>query len=230
MPLAALVCFALLGCSDDANPPAGVADEYRQVKAASGRTPDDQIRLALWCEAHGLTAERMRHLALAVLADPTNATARGLSGLVARDGRWLAPDSVAQSVRTDPTTSTLLAEYDTRRSRTPYNADAQWALGLWADEQGLKDQAKAHYTAVTRLDPIRTLGGVATVEAVSPEAVQPVFNLEVAEGRSFFVGRLGALVHDNSLVEATPNPFDAARPKETVALTSATITAIAAPQ
>jgi len=58
-------------------------------------------------------------------------------------------------------------------------------------------------------DVLRVIGGVAAVEAVAPERVQPVFNLEVAEGRSFFVGRVGALVHDNSLVEATPNPFDA---------------------
>ena len=159
MPLAALVCATLLGLADGDNPPAvaAVADEYRQAKAASGRTPGDQIRLALWCEAHGLTAERMRHLALAVLADPANATARGLSGLVARDGRWLPPDSVAQAIRTDPATSALLAEYDTRRSRTPYTADAQWALGLWADEQGLKDQARAHFTAVTRLEPSRDI-------------------------------------------------------------------------
>jgi len=161
MPLVALVCASLLGLADDVNPPASdnvaVAAEYRQAKAASGRTPEDQVRLALWCEAHGLTAERMRHLALALLADPANATARGLSGLVARDGRWVAPDSVAQAVRTDPVTAALLDEYDTRRSKTPYNADAQWGLGQWADDRGLKDQAKAHYTAVTRLDPAREI-------------------------------------------------------------------------
>ncbi len=159
MPLAALVCASLLGLADGANPPAtvDVAAEYRQAKAASGRTSDDQVRLALWCEAHGLTAERMRHLALALLADPANATARGLSGLVARDGRWVQPDSVAQAVRADPTTSALLAEYDDRRSQTPYTADAQWALGLWADDRGLKDQAKAHFTAVTRLDSGREI-------------------------------------------------------------------------
>ena len=30
----------------------------------------------------------------------------------------------------------------------------------------------------------------------------------MAEGHSFLVGKLGALVHDNSLVEATLAPFD----------------------
>ncbi len=58
-------------------------------------------------------------------------------------------------------------------------------------------------------DLVRTLGGVAGVSAVEHDRTQPVFNLEVAEGHSFLVGKLGALVHDNSLVEATPAPFDA---------------------
>ncbi len=59
-------------------------------------------------------------------------------------------------------------------------------------------------------DPVRTLGGVATVASVVADKTQPVFNLEVADGHDFFVGRAAALVHDNSLVEATPAPFDAA--------------------
>jgi len=61
-------------------------------------------------------------------------------------------------------------------------------------------------------DRVRTLGGVARVEAVEDDRTQPVFNLEVAEGHSFLVGKLGTLVHDNSLVEATPAPFDAGTP------------------
>ncbi len=155
MPIVALVCAGLLALAD-APPPAGdLATAYREVQAAAGRTPDDQVRLALWCEAHGLTAERMRHLALAVLADPGHATARGLAGLVARDGRWVAPDAVARAVQTDAATRTLVDEYNTRRSQTPYTADAQWSLGVWADEQGLKPQARAHFVAVTRLDPGR---------------------------------------------------------------------------
>ena len=155
MPLVALVCVSLLALADGPPPPLDVATEYQHARAAAGRTPDDQVRLALWCEAHGLTAERLRHLALAVLADPTHATARGLAGLVARDGKWVAPDAVARDVRDDPATKAILDEYDARRSKTPYTADAQWALGQWADEQGLHDQARAHFTAVTRLDPAR---------------------------------------------------------------------------
>ena len=57
-------------------------------------------------------------------------------------------------------------------------------------------------------DRVRALGGVEEVSAVEADRVQPVFNLEVAGGHSFLVGRLGALVHDNSLVEPVPAPFD----------------------
>ena len=156
MPLVALVCVGLLGWADDTTPPSSeVTAAYRQIEAKSGRTSDDQVRLALWCESHGMTAERVRHLSLAVLADPTNAAARGLAGLVARDGHWVRPDSVARTVQDDPARSSLLAEYDGKRSQTPYTADDQWSLGLWADEHGLADQARAHFTAVTRLDPGR---------------------------------------------------------------------------
>jgi hypothetical protein len=59
-------------------------------------------------------------------------------------------------------------------------------------------------------DKIRTAGGgLATVEGIWEHTVQPVFNLEVARGQSFFVGRSGVLVHDNSLVRPTSAPFDA---------------------
>jgi hypothetical protein len=58
-------------------------------------------------------------------------------------------------------------------------------------------------------DAVRTLGGQARVDAVSADRVQPVFNLEVGEAQSFFVGRSGTLVHDNSQVQPVPRPFDA---------------------
>ena len=58
-------------------------------------------------------------------------------------------------------------------------------------------------------DALRTLGGLAVVKSVEKDQVQPVFNLQVADGESFFVGQAGVLAHDNSLVNPTPNPFDA---------------------
>ena len=73
---------------------------YKSAAAAARRDPDAQVRLALWCEAHGLTAERLKHLSLAVLYDPSNALARGLMGLVAYQGNGNAPKSSAGRSRT----------------------------------------------------------------------------------------------------------------------------------
>ncbi len=101
--------------------------------------------------ANGLTAQRLHHLTLAILADPKNATARGLMGLVSHNGRWQRPEAVADKAKADDS----LAEYESRRLKAAYTVDAQYALGLWCDEHGLKEQAKAHLTAVTRLDPKR---------------------------------------------------------------------------
>lgn len=58
-------------------------------------------------------------------------------------------------------------------------------------------------------DRVRTVDGVSLVSAVEPEKIQRVYNLEVAQGHSFFVSKTGVLVHDNSLVLPTPEPFDA---------------------
>jgi len=58
-------------------------------------------------------------------------------------------------------------------------------------------------------DTVRTLGGRARVDRVESDRVQPVFNLQVAGGESFLVGKQGTLVHDNSVVLPVSSPFDA---------------------
>ena len=58
-------------------------------------------------------------------------------------------------------------------------------------------------------DAVRAIGGVVRVVATAPDTVQPVYNLEVAEGRSYFVGERGALVHDYSPALPVSGPFDA---------------------
>jgi len=60
-----------------------------------------------------------------------------------------------------------------------------------------------------RGDTLRALGGVAEVAGVELDRFQPVFNLEVMEAESFFVGDRGMLVHDNSAVQRVSLPFDA---------------------
>ncbi len=128
---------------------------YEAARKDAGRDAGAQIRLALWCEQHGMTAERMKHLAAAVLADPSNALARGLMGLVARDGKWERPDDISREAKDDPKQRALMDEYLRRRARTPEKADDHWKLASWCDQNGLKQQAIAHYHTVLRLDPRR---------------------------------------------------------------------------
>ena len=156
---ALLLSFALLGADD---PPAVAAtaarpalETYRDALAKTGKNADAHVRLALWCEAHGMTAERLKHLSLAVLYDPANVLARGLMGLVAYHGKWDRPDVIGQQIQNDPAHQAIVKEYLDRRARTPDTADAQMKLAAWCDEKGLKEQALAHYTAVTQIDPPR---------------------------------------------------------------------------
>ena len=74
---------------------------YDDARAKVGRDADAHVRLALWCEAHGLHAERLKHLAIAVLIEPGHATARGLMGLVAHAGQWRRPEAVADRLKAD---------------------------------------------------------------------------------------------------------------------------------
>ena len=74
-----LVAGALVAgaCGDDAAKAATLADleSYKMAADAAGPDPAAQVRLAIWCEAHGLSSERAKHLALAILYDPANALA-----------------------------------------------------------------------------------------------------------------------------------------------------------
>ena len=56
------------------------------------------------------------------------------------------------------------------------------------------------------------------MESVEPDKLQPVFNLDVAENRNFFVGKQGCLVYDFSIVQPVLAPFD--REPDLTSLTS----------
>jgi hypothetical protein len=128
---------------------------YLAARAAAGRDADAHVRLALWCEARGLEAERVEHLGIAILADPAHALARGLLGLTRQEGRWVRPVAVRDRIREDSGLAAKLAEYNSRREATPDTAKGHWDLAVWCDEQGLEPEAEAHFTAVTRLAPGR---------------------------------------------------------------------------
>lgn len=57
-------------------------------------------------------------------------------------------------------------------------------------------------------DRLRTLGGSAEVTAVQENLVQPVFNLKVMDGQTYFAGGPELLVHDSGEVEPVLEPFD----------------------
>ena len=149
------------------------------MQAKAGRDPAAQIRMALWCEQHGLNAEKVKHLALAVLKDPQNTMARGLLGLLPNGGRWETPEARQCQVEADELLSARLAEYNRRRdelqafesSTIPIGTTVQtrWAmhhpaaevaaahakLGAWCEQNGLKPEATAHFTQAVVLDPYR---------------------------------------------------------------------------
>src|SRR5262245_5691957 len=92
-----LTCGAILLGATAPDGPATDRPEreaYQTAAAASGHDASAHVRLALWCEAHGLPAERTRHLAMAVVLDPANAKARALLGMVEYRDRWQRPEAV----------------------------------------------------------------------------------------------------------------------------------------
>jgi hypothetical protein len=114
----AIVCTGLLfGQLVDSAPPQQELKTYDGLKSKAGREPGAQVKLALWCEAHGLGAERMKHLAMAVLCDPRNAAARGLLGLVESNGRWESPERAREQIDADSAQSATRTEYEQRRAK-----------------------------------------------------------------------------------------------------------------
>ena len=158
---ALLICCAMLG---DGGKPAEptVADRaaYELARAKAGKNAAAHVQLALWCEAHGLTAERIKHLTVAAGLDPKNVLVQGLMGLVAFEGKLEKPEQVKDEIQSDPRSQALFREYLDRRVRTPQRADAQLRLAAWCLENGLKGEAMAHYHLVTRLDPSRDIAWI----------------------------------------------------------------------
>src|ERR1700736_4826066 len=108
-------CGLLGAMPDDSGPSADDLKTYAEARAQAKRDPEAHVRLALWCEAHGMDAERVKHLGIAVLSDPNNLAARGLLGLVAFEGQWQSPEKVAEKVQSDADMAASLAEYNQKR-------------------------------------------------------------------------------------------------------------------
>ena len=142
---------------------------YEAVRVKAGKNPAALVKLSLWCEAHGLSAERAQHLMEAIGIDPGNVAARGLLGLVSYRGQWLSPDDVQVKRTSDQDLAKNLEAYHARRAaveaaiRSGKNDPAgrrkaalqHDKLGAWCEAQGLKDEATAHYTTAVQYDPYR---------------------------------------------------------------------------
>lgn len=136
-----LMCCALLGADgSQSGKPSAAADlsGYEAARSQLGRDPNAHVRLALWCESHGLQSERTKHLALAVLYDPSHALARGLLGMVSYQGKWGRPEVVGPQVQNDRAYRDAIREYLDRRPRTADKVDAQLKLAAWCEQKGLK--------------------------------------------------------------------------------------------
>ncbi len=112
------------------------------------------MRLACWCEAHGLIAERHKHLAIALEIKPEHAAAHGLLGQIADKGDWRMPAVVIDEHRGDAEGLRKLELYRARRDKIPDTAQAHWQLAQWCEENELRGEAVAHLTAVVRLNPV----------------------------------------------------------------------------
>ena len=119
-----LFCCAMTG--DDSKLAAATPADYAAYESAAMKAGKDaaaHVRLSLWCEQHGFSAERVKHLALAIAYDPANVLARGLTGLVAYQGKWKRPDDLGRDARSDPAKSALVREYLERLTQLRSSGD-----------------------------------------------------------------------------------------------------------
>jgi hypothetical protein len=152
LKLLTLFCASVLVAADRApgatevSPPPSVWAEYDALKARTGRDAQADVRLALWCEARGLTAQRHQHIARAVLIEPGSVLARGLMGQVKQGGRWVAPEAVANALSSDGKAAAALAEYNARREKVEAQAAAVNAK-VAEMEKSVRPAARAAYRA-----------------------------------------------------------------------------------
>jgi hypothetical protein len=94
---------------------------------------------------------------------------------------------------------TVRLKLDTGETLVPSIFHRFWIAGKgWAQARELRAG-----------DVLRTLSGRMRIDAIESGDTQPVCNLDVAGSHTFFVGKLDALVHDNSLPGVRERVFDA---------------------
>ncbi len=117
VPIVVVCAGLLVGQLVDSSRPIGDMQTYEALKLKAGHDPEGQVKLALWCEARGLNAERVRHLAAAVLSDPRNAAARGLLGQLEFNGQWESLERAEERIKADDSRAAIRDEYQERRAK-----------------------------------------------------------------------------------------------------------------
>ena len=113
-----LICAGFLGFS----PPNW--SEHQAASTKAGRDAGTHLKLAVWCNAHGMEAERLKHLESALLIDPHNAALRGMMGLVAYGGAMVATRTGGRGRESHLALTAKLARYEDKRKVTLETAEA----------------------------------------------------------------------------------------------------------
>lgn len=136
-------------------PTAADLEAYEQKRAEVGRDAEAHVRLAKWCGEHGMDAERLKHLGLALALDRKNVEARRLLELDNADAAKADAEEEPAADAASDRMARALDEYEDQRKQSPLTAEARWKLAVWCEQHGLKDQARTHFIEVIRLDPSR---------------------------------------------------------------------------
>jgi tetratricopeptide (TPR) repeat protein len=123
--LLAFPMLVILTCQGPAQPSAADLRSFEAAKVEAGKDPAKLVKLALWCEAHGLRDQRRAVLEEAVRLDPNNTAARGLLNQVSYQRRWETPEAVSQQVKDDEALMAKLAEYNGYRDRIDHDTEIE---------------------------------------------------------------------------------------------------------
>jgi hypothetical protein len=139
-----------------------VLAEYNARRAHMGRSEDDQIAMARWCQEHGLRAEAIVHAGIAIERDPKRDAAWKLLGFRKVDGRWLNEEQAH-------------AELEQKE------ADREWAKRLTSWHKALHGPRKTNKLAARKQAEEADSAREALDRLTDPSAVRTVYR-EFARG------------------------------------------------
>ncbi len=125
---------------------------YGAAARRAGRDAEAHVRLALWCEARGLDAERNTELSEALHLNPHDACARGISGQIRQGVSWVSLKEFAR-MEDSARVRNRYALYDRKRDEAGDSVQGDLQLASWCAHEGMFTEERAHLTAVVRRDP-----------------------------------------------------------------------------